>query len=77
MTPEHKDYSLDMMKEWETNSQLFTSSKVTEAATGKDWEDFWKGDTPDELFQAKLQKKGYEYTPPTSHNKVTNLPTRY
>ena len=61
----------------DTNSQLFTSSKVREAATSNDWEDFWKGDTPDELFEAKLQKEGYEYTPPTSHNKVTQLPTRY
>ena len=59
------------------DSQLFASSRVTEAVTQKDWEDFWKGDTPDELFEAKLRKEGYEYTPPTSHNKVTQLPTRY
>jgi len=44
-------------------SQLFTSSKVTEAVTENDWNDFWKGDTSDELFDAALQKEGYEYTP--------------
>ena len=56
-------------------SSLFTSSKVTEAATALDWDDFWKGNTPDELFDAKLQKEGYEYTPPT--DKVTEFPSRY
>ena len=67
----------DKKNEKSTNSQNFTSSKVKEAATDKDWEDFWKGNTPDELFEAKMQKEGYEYTPPTSHNRVTHLPTRY
>ena len=56
-------------------SSLFTSSKVTEAATAHDWDDFWKGNTPDELFDAKLQKEGYAYTPPT--DKVTEIPSRY
>jgi len=56
-------------------SSLFTSSKVTEAATEKDWDDFWKGNMSDELFDARLQKEGYEYTPPT--DKVTELPSRY
>jgi len=57
------------------NSQIFTSSKVTEAVTRKDWDDFWKGDVSDEEFTAKIQKQGYEYTPKT--NNVTKLPTRY
>ncbi len=56
-------------------SSLFTSSKVTEAATAQDWDDFWEGNTPDELFDAKLQKEGYAYTPPT--DKITEFPSRY
>ena len=61
------------------NSQLYTSSKVTEAVTQKDWEDFWRPSSDEELVEVNeiIKKEGYEYTPPTSHNKVTQLPTRY
>ena len=61
------------------NSQLYTSSKVTEAVTQKDWEDFWSPSSDKELDQVDeiIKKEGYEYTPPTSHNRVTRLPTRY
>ena len=61
------------------NSQLYTSSKVTEAVTQKDWEDFWRPSSDEELDQVDeiIKKEGYEYTPLTSHDKVTHLPTRY
>ena len=61
------------------NSQLYTSSKVTEAVTQKDWEDFWRPSSDEELVEVNeiIKKEGYEYTPPTSHHKVTQLPTRY
>lgn len=61
------------------DSQLFASSRVTEAVTQKDWEDFWSPSSDEELDQVDeiIKKEGYEYTPPTSHNRVTHLPTRY
>ena len=61
------------------NSQLYTSSKVTEAVTQKDWEDFWRPSSDEELVEVNeiIKREGYEYTPPTSPNKVTHLPTRY
>ena len=61
------------------DSQLFASSRVTEAVTQKDWEDFWSPSSDRELDQVDeiIKREGYEYTPPTSHNKVTQLPTRY
>ena len=61
------------------NSQLYTSSKVTEAVTQKDWEDFWRPSSDEELVEVNeiIKSEGYEYTPPTSPNKVTHLPTRY
>ena len=61
------------------NSQLYTSSKVTEAVTQKDWEDFWRPSSDEELVEVNeiIKKEGYEFTPPTSHHKVTQLPTRY
>ena len=61
------------------NSQLYTSSKVTEAVTQKDWEDFWRPSSDEELVEVNeiIKREGYEYTPSTSPNKVTHLPTRY
>ena len=61
------------------DSQLFASSRVTDAVTQKDWEDFWRPSSDEELDQVDeiIKKEGYEYTPPTSHNRVTQLPTRY
>ena len=67
------------MPQDDRNSQLYTSSKVTEAVTQKDWEDFWRPSSDEELVEVNeiIKKEGYEYTPPTSHHKVTQLPTRY
>ena len=67
------------MPQDDRNSQLYTSSKVTEAVTQKDWEDFWRPSTDEELVEVNeiIKREGYEYTPPTSHDKVTHLPTRY
>ena len=61
------------------DSQLFASSRVTEAVTQKDWEDFWSPSSDRELDEVNeiIKKEGYEYTPLTSHDKVTQLPTRY
>ena len=61
------------------NSELYTSSKVVEAVTQKDWDDFWSPSRDRELNEVDniIKKEGYEYTPPTSHNRVTHLPTRY
>ena len=61
------------------NSELYTSSKVVEAVTQKDWDDFWSPSRDRELNEVNniIKKEGYEYTPPTSHNRVTRLPTRY
>ena len=74
-----QDYDFQVMSEDERNSQLYTSSKVTEAVTQKDWEDFWSPSSDEELVEVNeiIKKEGYEYTPLTSHNKVTQLPTRY
>ena len=67
------------MPQDDRNSQLYTSSKVTEAVTQKDWEDFWRPSSDEELVEVNeiIKREGYEYTPPTSHDKVTHLPTRY
>ena len=45
----------------------------------KDWDDFWSPSRDRELNEVNniIKKEGYEYTPPTSHNRVTHLPTRY
>jgi hypothetical protein len=74
-----QDPDFQAMSEDDRNSQLYTSSKVTEAVTQKDWEDFWSPSSDRELVEVNenIKKEGYEYTPPTSHNKVTQLPTRY
>ncbi len=49
------------------------------AVTQKDWDDFWSPSRDRELNEVNkiIKKEGYEYTPPTSHNRVTRLPTRY
>ena len=67
------------MPQDDRNSQLYTSSKVTEAVTQKDWEDFWRPSSDEELVEVNeiIKREGYEYTPSTSPNKVTHLPTRY
>ena len=49
-------------------SQLYTSSKVTNAKTEKEYQDFWNPAKDDEAFKDTLKREGYEYTP---------LPDRY
>ena len=44
--------------------------------SSSDWQDFWEGKTPDDEFENKLGKYGYEYTP-YDGQKVPNLPERY
>ena len=77
--PQAQDPDFEATPKDERNSQLYTSSKVTEAVTQKDWEDFWRPSSDEELVEVNeiIKKEGYEYTPPTSHHKVTQLPTRY
>ena len=77
--PQAQDPDFEATPKDERNSQLYTSSKVIEAVTQKDWEDFWSPSSDEELVEVNeiIKKEGYEYTPPTSHNKVTQLPTRY
>ena len=77
--PQAQDPDFEATPKDERNSQLYTSSKVTEAVTQKDWEDFWRPSSDEELDQVDeiIKKEGYEYTPLTSHDKVTHLPTRY
>ena len=77
--PQAQDPDFEATPKDERNSQLYTSSKVTEAVTQKDWEDFWRPSSDEELVEVNeiIKREGYEYTPPTSHNKVTQLPTRY
>ena len=77
--PQAQDPDFEATPKDERNSQLYTSSKVTEAVTQKDWDDFWSPSSDKELDQVDeiIKKEGYEYTPPTSHNKITQLPTRY
>ena len=77
--PQAQDPDFEATPKDERNSQLYTSSKVTEAVTQKDWEDFWRPSSDEELVEVNeiIKREGYEYTPPTSQNKVTHLPTRY
>ena len=77
--PQAQDPDFEATPKDERNSQLYTSSKVTEAVTQKDWEDFWRPSSDEELVEVNeiIKREGYEYTPPTSHDKVTHLPTRY
>ena len=50
------------------DSQAYTSSKVTNAKTEKEYQDFWNPAKDDEAFEDTLKREGYEYTP---------LPERY
>ena len=50
------------------DSQAYVSSKVTNAKTEKEYQDFWNPAKDDESFEDTLKREGYEYTP---------LPHRY
>ena len=45
------------------DSQAYVSSKVTNAKTEKEYQDFWNPAKDDEAFQDTLRRGGYEYTP--------------
>ena len=45
------------------DSQAYTSSKVTNAKTEKEYQDFWNPAKDDEAFEDTLRREGYEYTP--------------
>ena len=62
------DTETDTDKIHTNESQLYTSSKVTNAKTEKEYQDFWNPAKDDEAFEDTLKREGYEYTP---------LPDRY
>ena len=62
------DTETDTDKIHTNESQLYTSSKVTNAKTEKEYQDFWNPAKDDEVFEETLKREGYEYTP---------LPERY
>ena len=51
------------------DSQAYVSSKVTNAKTEKEYQDFWNPAKDDEAFEETLKREGYEYTP--------DIPKRY
>ena len=62
------DTSTDVDKISLNDSQAYVSSKVTNAKTEKEYQDFWNPAKDDESFEDTLKREGYEYTP---------LPDRY
>ena len=62
------DTETDTDKIHTNESQPYTSSKVTNAKTEKEYQDFWNPAKDDEAFEETLKREGYEYTP---------LPERY
>ena len=61
-------YDTDVDKISLNDSQAYVSSKVTNAKTEKEYQDFWNPAKDDEAFEDTLKREGYEYTP---------LPDRY
>ena len=62
------DTNTDVDKISLNDSQAYVSSKVTNAKTEKEYQDFWNPAKDDEAFEDTLKREGYEYTP---------LPDRY
>ena len=62
------DTDTDVDKISLNDSQAYVSSKVTNAKTEKEYQDFWNPAKDDEAFEDTLKREGYEYTP---------LPNRY
>ena len=62
------DTDTDVDKISLNDSQAYVSSKVTNAKTEKEYQDFWNPAKDDEAFKDTLKREGYEYTP---------LPDRY
>ena len=67
-----KSALLDIDKIHTNESQLYTSSRVTNAKTEKEYQDFWNPAKDNESFDETLKREGYEYTPPSP-----NIPNRY
>ena len=62
------DTETDVDKISLNDSQAYVSSKVTNAKTEKEYQDFWNPAKDDEAFEETLKRECYEYTP---------LPERY
>ena len=65
------DTETDTDKIHTNESQLYTSSKVTNAKTEKEYQDFWNPAKDNESFDETLKREGYEYTP------LPDIPDRY
>ena len=57
------DTNTDVDKISLNDSQAYVSSKVTNAKTEKEYQDFWNPAKDDEAFEDTLKREGYEYTP--------------
>ena len=57
------DTDTDVDKISLNDSQAYVSSKVTNAKTEKEYQDFWNPAKDDESFEDTLKREGYEYTP--------------
>ena len=57
------DTDTDVDKISLNDSQAYVSSKVTNAKTEKEYQDFWNPAKDDEAFEDTLKREGYEYTP--------------
>ena len=57
------DTDTDVDKISLNDSQAYVSSKVTNAKTEKEYQDFWNPAKDDEAFEETLKREGYEYTP--------------
>ena len=57
------DTDTDVDKISLNDSQAYVSSKVTNAKTEKEYQDFWNPAKDDEAFEDTLRRDGYEYTP--------------
>ena len=64
-------YDTDVDKISLNDSHIYTSSKVTNAKTEKEYQDFWNPAKDDESFDETLKREGYEYTP------IPDIPDRY
>ena len=59
----NNDYNEDIDKISLNDSQAYVSSKVTNAKTEQEYQDFWNPAKDDEAFEDTLKREGYEYTP--------------
>ena len=59
----NNDYNEDIDKISLNDSQAYVSSKVTNAKTEQEYQDFWNPAKDDEAFEDTLRRDGYEYTP--------------